>query len=206
MTFNRAVLELDADVDGDGSDETGVFTMVGNLEIQEVVDPQPILDNAAGNISSVIESILNAGEAGRRGVFVDLGAGAHVFEINFIGWEGAEIDGTSVQWGNTGDSGILTEADATGADATTQMQVFHRYLLAGTFDSFSPARLYVGEYADGTYGSPGIYSDHAPLKVMIQTNRGVRTSENPKTFDGSIQLIEVLDLSGTLDGQSILDL
>jgi hypothetical protein len=200
-SLDRAVLEIDADIDGDGNTETGVFHMVGDLEIQQIVRPSPILGPELGNIASAIRRIITDGEANRKGAYVDIGAGRHAFEINFLGWEGAQdSEGNDLQWGNTGDPNNLTIGDATGADPLVQMQVFHRYIQVGVIDSFSPARLYVGEYADGTYGMNGLYSDAAPLGVILEINNGVRTTENPESYDGSITAVEAIDLSNIIDG------
>jgi hypothetical protein len=197
-SLDRAVIEIDADVDGDGSDETGVFHMVGDLEIQQIVRPDPILGPELQNIQSAIRRILNDGEANRKGAYVDIGAGRHAFEFNFLGWEGAQdSDGNPVQWGNTGTGG--TVGDATGEDPLVQMQVFHRYLQVAVVDSFNPARLYVGEYTDGTYGTEGRYSQYTPMKVMLETQRGVRDAMNPNSYDGSITAVEVLNLEGMVD-------
>lgn len=204
-SLDRAVIEIDADVDGDGSDEKGVFKMVGDLEIQQVVRPDPILGPELQNIQSAVRRVLNDGEANRKGAYVDIGAGRHAFEINFLGWTGAEdSNGNAVQWGNTGTGG--TVGDATGEDPLVQMQVFHRYLQVGVIDSFNPARMWVGEYAgaesDDTgnvYGTEGRFKKYTPLKVILETGRGVRDSQNPNSYDGTITAVEVMNLEGTVD-------
>lgn len=195
--LQRAVLELDADVDPNTSgDDTGIFEMVGNLEITESTTVNHTLASGQGAALNAVlaDNINRLGDVlgdsvdidNRAGFYLDLGDGEHNFSINFNGWEGAtDSGGNAVQWGNTGDPSEVTHGDATGADPLTQMHVLQQYLLKGTYDSRrASARLKVGEYSPN-----GMYDDY--LHVTITEARMVRVADDPVAFDGSIKLSQV---------------
>lgn len=202
--LQKATLELDADIDGDGTKETGIFEMVGNLEIQQGMEVGFILASGQGSALNAVTSgtvdgiadLINAdGEiTNRAGFHLDLGGGRHTIELNFTGWEGAiDGDGNDLQWGNTGDPSGVTVGDATGADPLTQMHVLMEYLRIGEFDSRYPhARLEFGEYAP-----TGLYDDY--LHVVVRSVRENRTSESPITWDGSIILEETKNWTSVID-------
>jgi hypothetical protein len=187
--LDRGVLELTADVDGDGTDETGAFHLVGNVTVSEEVEKDFIFDNTASGLVSLVSDLSDVDIEPRKGFYLDIGAGAHVFEIEFRGWEGAN----AVPWG---DGSGTYPADATGEDPLRQMQCFLKYLQLSTTDSFSPATLRIGEYADGTYGANGAFD---PLEVAVQGPRNTHTAEEYSTFDGTFTAIEVLRLNEPID-------
>jgi hypothetical protein len=76
------------------------------------------------------------------------------------------------------------------------MQCFLRYLQLSTTDSFTPATLRIGEYADATYGSDGAFD---PLDVAVQGPRNTHTAEEYSTFNGTFTAIEVLRLNEPVD-------
>lgn len=198
MVLNRAVLELDADVDGDGTVETGVFHMVGDLEVQMNVRTSFLVGGAGSTINAVVAGLLGDGNRNRKGYALDLGAGRYQIEINFTGWEGSvDGDGNSLQWGNTGNGG--TVGDATGEDPFTQIQCLNEYLRVGVFDSVqSSARLRFGEYNDNTYGGGGgRYDDF--LTVAVESATQPRTSQDPNAYNGSISMFEVGSWQDVID-------
>lgn len=217
MTLERVVLELNADVDpNNAGKDKGVFELMGNLQVTEAGQTRFLVGGRGAVINSVTRSLLNAASRGqldagtvkRRGYHLDLGAGRHTFDINFLGWEGAQADtdddGTKeyLQWGNTDDPNNVTAGDATGADsATTQMQVLTRYLMIGEFDSrAADAKLRFGEYSDGTYAadnSDGLYEDY--LQVAIKGWDFNRVSESPATFNGRMQIEETSNWDDIVD-------
>lgn len=195
MTLHRAILEIDAQFKG--KTVTGEFNMVGNLTVSE----QTRLDYVAGNTFGKLNAITQrlTGNPSRRGIFIDLGAGAHTFEVEFNGWEGAvDSDGNDVTWGDPSESSPSIW-NATGADPFTQLQVFHRYLSETTIDSINPARLYTGEYH-----STGLNNFEDVLYVAPQNPRGTHASEDYSTFDGMFQFIEVERLDTVLDAKERL--
>ena len=200
--LNKIVLEISADVDEDGSEEDGVFMMQSNASWSEQVEIGYILGGAGSQVNAVFQNLTGGSEL-RKGVFVDIGGGSHIMEIQFTGWTGAvDEDGNNLQWGNTGNDSTLTVSDATGAEPLEQIAVLNRYLLKSLHGSFKPATLYAGEYADGTYGDNGIFD---PMKVAIQSPRQTHQAGDYSTYDGSMTCVETIDLSGSLDGLSQLD-
>jgi hypothetical protein len=198
VTLNsEARLEIEADIDGDGNIETGVFSLVGNLEITEGIRTGYIVNGRGSTVNSVTSSLLADGEAKRRGFYLDLGGGQHTYEISFTGWRGAYYENDQgnrvpVQWGNTGDDSQLTVGDATGEDPVTQMQIFFNYLRTAEIDSRRPARLQVGQYHPD-----GVLDDH--LQVVVESPRGSHVARDYSTWDGTITLIEAEALGETVD-------
>lgn len=197
MTLEHAVLELDADVNPNTSGkDLGVFEFKGDLEVNQRLNVDHLLSHEYGNINSVVTSTpgIVANEK-RVSFFLDLGAGVHAHEINFLGWEGS---GDKYQFGDgTGNE----QADATGEGPYHQMQCFMQYLRTGEYDSRDEhARLRIGEYSDGRYsedGVDGIYDDYLHVTVMNMSNN--RQAEQPIAFNGSLLLIETQDLTGPVD-------
>lgn len=189
-TLNKAVLEITADPDNDGSEETGTFEMVGNATVGEEVQVDYQLGGAGDTVNSIVQEYLFDKQHRRRGVFLDLGAGSHIFEIDFNGWEGAvDQDGNPLKWGDG--SGSLP-ADATGEDPLTQMQIFNQYLRTGTTDSLNPATLKIGQYhPDGALDDK--------LDVAVQGPKHVHAAEDYSTFDGTVTCVEVERLDIAID-------
>lgn len=192
--LDRGVLELTADVDDDGTQETGAFHLVGNVSITQEVQKDYWFENTASGLVSLVSDISSLELEQRKGLYLDVGAGAHIFEIEFIGWDGAtDGDGNPVPWG---DGSGTFPADATQDEPLRQLQCFNRYLQLSTTDSFNPATLHLGEYSDGTYGSNGAFD---PLKVAIQGPRNSKAYEQFSSFDGTFTAIEVLQADQAID-------
>lgn len=190
MTLQKAKLTVDADVDGDGSAETGIFEFEGNLNITTGIRTGFIIENRGSTINSVVSSNIGNGESKRRGVFLDLGGGTHYVEVNFRGWEGSPG-----QWGDDGTDDGVSKTDATGAGPVSQLDVLKKYLLVGEFDSRGPATLEYGEYS-----SSGVYE---PLDVVVEAPQSTKAAEDGSWFDGSITFLEVIDMTGGgLDGSN----
>lgn len=206
-TLDRAIVEMSADVDGDGNTENGRFHMVGNVTVSEQVEPDYWFGGRGSTINSVINRTLLDKAGGRQQFYLDLGAGSHIHEIEFMGWEGAkDSDGNDVLWGDP-NAQKGTVANATSQDALVQMQTFNKYLKNGIVDSFSPAYLHVGEWTDGIYnngdpieacnGEEGLFGK--PLKIVLMGPRMVKASEEFKTFNGSYQAVETLEIDQFID-------
>lgn len=206
MTLQTPVLELNVDIDDEGGElsehlETGVFMMAGNVEVNERVEVRYPLGPELTKLNSIITSESGTKGAGRRGYYLDLGDGRHVFEINFLGWEGAiDSDGNAVPWGDTSEPSPSIY-NATQADPTTQINVFQNYLRLGQFGSDTRhAHFRWGEYSDGTYardGEDGLYEDYLPVAPISASFN--RTSEQPVAYDGSITLIEMASWETLVD-------
>jgi len=184
------ILELQADVDDDGSVETGVFELGGNATVSEQVQKDYTFDNTASGLVSLVSNLTGLERQRRQGFYLDIGAGAHLFEIDAQPWRGDN----SPQFG---DGSGTFPADATGNDPRDQMQCFGRYVQLALTDSFTPATLYWGEYADGTHGTNGAFD---PLQVAVSEPRTTQDStEQFNSFDVSVTCIEVLQLDQPVD-------
>lgn len=203
MTLKHPVLELTTDVDEDGDAETGVFEMKGDVELMHRTNVAHMFGKNLGNVNAITTGIAEdvTGEAAigsnRVSYYLDLGAGTHAFELNFLGWEGAPGKYT---WGDPGEN-QGSKANATGQHVEHQESCLMEYLRMGEYDSTNEhARLRYGEYSDGTYASDGldgIYDDY--LHVTIQDASLNRSAESPYTFDGSIMIEETNSVSDALD-------
>lgn len=192
-----AVLTVDADIDGDGSAETGRFVMEDNIDIRPGLRTGFLLDNRGSTVNSVLSSFADdrtqqTGEATskRKGVYLDLGGGVRSVEIEFTGWTGS-----NVQWGNTGDSSSKTVGDATGAEALSQLEVLFRYLEIAEIDSRNPATLEYGEHHPG-----GLYD---PMDVVLESPQGLRSSDDSSTFSGTLTFLSVQSLDEAVDGLNL---
>jgi hypothetical protein len=197
MTLHEAVLEVDCDVDDDGNEETGEFHMVGNVTVTEQTQMQYSVGDVGQTVNSVFQRITD--NPTRRGVYIDLGEGNHIFDIQFDGWRGAkDSSNVSVTWGDPSKPSPSI-ANATGEDPLTQMQVFHQYLRKTVIDSLNPARLRVGEY-----DSSGLSGFADELYVVPQAPQMSHQAEEYSTVTGNMQLFEVERLDTVLDAKERL--
>lgn len=213
MTLHRATLELDADVDpGASGKETGMFEMVGDLEVSESMNTMFFIASGQGSTVNAVTSgtidaisdLLNSDTeiTNRAGFHLDLGGGQHQFELNFLGWEGAtDKDGNNVQWGDP--NRPIGVANATGEAPLTQMQCLMEYLRIGEFDSRYPhARLRFGEYSGGTdpagnaYPS-GLYDEY--IHVAVKNINMTRVAGEEVSFNGSLSLEETKNWTAAID-------
>lgn len=188
--LKKAILTIEGDVDGDGTAETGEFHMVDNIEIVPGMRTGFLLDNRGSTVNSVVSESTGQGESKREGIFLDLGGGVRSVEISFAGWSGSDE-----QWGNTGDATSVTQTDATGAAALTQLEVLFQYLAVSEIDSRNPATLAYGEHHSG-----GLYE---PLDVVLESPQGTRSSEESSTFNGTLTFLSVRSLEQAIDGQEM---
>ena len=193
--LDRGVLELTADVDDDGSDETGVFELHGNSVLTQEINKDYVFDNTASGLVNLASEISGFELEQRKGFFLDIGGGAHIHEFEVTPRENAvDGDGNAIQWGDGSGS---FPADATQDDPLKQIQCFQRYVQLSKTDSFQPATLHVGEYSDGTYGSNGALD---PLKVAVQGPRANKDARDDFTsFTLNITCLEVLTLDQSID-------
>lgn len=193
--LDRGVLELTADVDDDGTQETGVFVFGGDVSLTQEIQKDFIFENTASGLITLTEDLAGFDVEARKGLYLDIGGGQHVIEIEFLGWEGTN----SLQWGD--DSGTFP-ADATGEDVFKQIQCFMRYCQLATTDSFNPATLHIGEYTDGTYqNSDGNTVNGAfdPLDVAVSGPQNTKADDQFKDFTGTVTCLEVQRLDQSVD-------
>lgn len=204
--LDRAILQIDADVDDDGTDETGEFHFLGNAVVNEEVQEDYLIGGTGSNVNAVIDAVLDAagvtqfGDGWNKGFFFNLGGGSHIFTIQFDSWEGAvDSNGTALPWGDTEESQGTIE-NGTGQDPLFQMQVFQNYIRRASADSIAPATLHIGEYTDGTPSAAsgaGVFSN--PLDVAIPGTNGIHAAEDYKSFSGTITCVEIFKLTNPLD-------
>lgn len=184
--LQRAILRIKADVDGDGTKETGEFHMMGNLVATPSIRTGFLVGGRGSSLLSIISNLVGAGDSLRRQFFIEAGGGAHAIEIEFSSWEGAQDEaGNPVQWGNTGLGG--TVGDATGEDPISQIDVLMWYQMVADVDSREPAVLEYGEFSQ-----QGRYD---PLDVVIEGPNFTRAAEDGEWFDGRMTLISAADLN-----------
>lgn len=202
MTLGRVVAEMDVDFGGGGT--TGVFHFYGDIQVEEQIRTGFLVGNRGSSVNAIIQDTAEAGEPKRKGAHVDAGGGQHALQLTFRGWEGAtDKDGNDLQWGDDPSPGV-SETSATGANATTQVNVFNHYLRVGTFDSRSPVRVRYGEFSDGTYASEaGVLDDY--LECVVESPSLTRDAEEGKTFTGSLTFVETLTASEAIDAIEKLD-
>ena len=177
------VLELSADF-GDGT-VTGEFHLAAGVEINEEVSVSYLVGGAGEAVTAVFSDYFAGGVEGRESAYVDVGAGAHVFEIAIQSFSGSD----QYQWGNTGQADAPTQEDATGGTALQQKQVLLNYLRHGRSDSVSPAHLTVGEYS-----SAGFLDDE--IDVTIPAANGFKSPNmGSARAELSLTCVEVADLS-----------
>ncbi|MBX0325799.1 hypothetical protein EGH21_22535 [Halomicroarcula sp. F13] len=187
--LNKAVLVVEADVDGDGTAETGEFHMSGNLKITPSIRTGYLIGGRGSTVNSVASSTSGSDQAKRQGFYLDLGGGARLYEIEFDQWEGSDD-----QWGNTGDSSSVSQTDATGAAPMTQLEVLMEYLAVAEIDSRNPATLRCGEHH-----ANGLYDE---LDVAVEGPQGTRSAEDGSWWSGNITLVTLQSLEKTIDGAS----
>lgn len=197
--LNRAVLTIEADADGDGTAETGVFEMGGNLTVRPQIRTGFLIEDRGSTINSVIASWVDDygaadGETSkRRGFYVDLGGGQFTWDIEFRGWEGSVDDeGNSLQWGDD-PAPSRTQTSATGEPPMTQISVLMRYINNAEIDSRGPATLEVAEFSTN-----GLYD---PLDVILEGPQTTARASEPDGFDGRMTCIHAADLNDAYDAQ-----
>lgn len=193
--LQRAKLTINADVDGDGSDETGVFEMAGDLQVVPSLRTGYLIGGRGSTVNAIISSTVADGENKRKGFFLDLGGGAHVVEIQFKGWDGAKYTDSNgnvqtATWGDTSKA-VGSKANATGEGPVAQMDVLMKYLSVAEIDSRDTATLEYGEYS-----SPGRYD---PISVVIEGPSFQKTAMEEKEFTGSLTCIAAQDITEAAD-------
>lgn len=197
MTLQRARLTIDGDPDEDGTTETGVFEMAGNMTLAPGVRTGYLV-GGQGSTANAVFGDLTGTQSNREGVYLDLGGGVSKVDINFWGWEGAtDQNGNNYQWGND-DAQTKTQASATGQDPLTQICVFIKYLETASIDSFGAATLEYGEFASDSTDPDALYD---PIPVAIEGPEVERAAEDGSWFTGRITCLRAAELNKIVDGQ-----
>jgi len=175
--LSGAELVVEADVDGDGSGETGVFDLSSDVEITFSPATQALASFRDGTIQAIAANL--TGIDSRSALRLDIGQGVFVVDVSFISFEGS-----SGQWG---DGSLDPAADATGDGPLRQLSVLAEYLNQGRFDSRQAAKLQTAEYSDG-----GEY-DSLDVAPVDQPSLSF-AADDPSAISGSISFVSVASL------------
>jgi len=188
-------LEIDADVDGDGTAETGVFELApidqdSREALSGLVRTGFLLNNEFPQIAALASDVLGDGEASQKGIHLNVGGGEYAYQINFERPIDATVDGTNLpQWGDG--SGSMPGGATGSAYPSDYEQCFNNYVRVGQPDSETPAR-----FKWGQFHSNGALDDQ--LDVVV---------EQPQItpLAGEQKLSISMTLVATIDGGQKLD-
>jgi hypothetical protein len=171
--IDGAKITMSADVDGDGSDETGVFDLSTGITLNPSIRTGDLIGGAGSSAFSIVDRVI--GDDGQRAGFnLDIGGGAEVATIDFRSFEGST--------GRWGDGTSNDQADAEGDSVQRQISVLFQYLRTGTYDSRNAIKLEWGEFSD-----PGVYE---ALNVTFEEpTLTFDADEQTSAFDGSITFV-----------------
>ena len=160
------------------------FELSYNAEITANVRTGYILDGSGDTFTSIFQSLAESSGlfeewSLREGIYLDLGGGERVVEIEFENWSGSDI-----LWG-----------DAAGESAMTQMDVLHNALVTTQIDSFRPATLEYGEFSrNGRYD---------PMDCAIESPAVNYDVERPSSVTGNITAIAVATFDEGVYGDAL---
>ena len=185
----KAVLEIDL-VDDSGTERTCVFEIYEDLEITPSTTKQYLLGNRGQYVREAFE--ISSGALGvdlpsagnRRGYHVDGGAGIVTLTVSAKGGD------RDVRWGdgssNASDPSSITKYDAEGCDPGDQRDVLDWVVSQSKTDSASPARLYYGQWSDGTHASAaGAYDN--PRIIAISELSAPNPPDDTSAFDITLE-------------------
>jgi len=179
-TQDYPIFEITADFPERGS-------TTGRFEFKKAT-PEPtirtgkLVDDRFSNVAGALGAV--SGEGGRKDATVDVGGGRHLNRIRVT-----SLTGYDGQWGYTDDAGVTNAASASGGDRIQKAQVFNRYLLYASPDSFSPATLEYGEYA------PGGFMPEGALDVFVEDPTWSLPRDESSSFVGELNFVSTIDLS-----------
>lgn len=180
---NRAILEIDVK-DDSGTTRTGAFHLQEDLEDTGVVSKQYLLSNRGQYLreaydvaADVIPEAQTADLESRRGYHVDGGAGQYTQQLD------VSISSDEDPWGDGSadptNPDDISKYDASGdCDLTTKKQIFEWYVTQSKTGSLGQARLYIGQWSDGTYAdAAGVFGK--PLATAIHETSVTRDPDEP---------------------------
>lgn len=175
MTLQGAILTVDGDS----------FAMHGNISLSAGIRTGYILEGTGDTWTAIWKSLVEATDLPvdwefREGIYLDLGGGAHVVEIEFKGWKGSNL-----AWGD----------GYSDADPITQLNVLEQKLVETQIDSFRPAILEYGEYSPS-----GMFE---PLEVAVEGPRFTHSADDPSTFTGEMVCIAVAAINSEVFGDAL---
>jgi len=188
---DKAVLEIDLP-DSDGTIHTGVFqlredlTDAGELNRQYLLSNRGLYLREAYDISAglIPDDVVEADIESMRGYHVDGGAGRWAERLT--GTVGPAED----PWGDgSAAAGEYNKFDASGnVPLRAKKDVFQWYASQAAIDSRGKARLYIGEWTDGTHASTAGFHDK-PMTVAIPEIQVTKNSEDPSALEVTIEAV-----------------
>lgn len=209
---NRAILEIDGA--GDYADRTGVFVLREDLDDTETIEPTHLVGNRGQYISELYEQatgldptdILPESDQPRRaGYHLDGGAGEDEWTISGTTAAGDPDE----QWGDGStdpdDADDVSSFDATGCHPTAKRDILGAWIAQNRIDSGGQARLYRGEWSDGTYADePGAFNE--PITVAVQNAQLQRESGDSSAASITIELVRTTSVPDITDqAEDIVD-
>lgn len=186
-----AYLEIDLE-DADGTVHTGVFQLredldqTGDITINYLLSNRGQLLREAFDIGTDLmpENVTDADLERRKGYDVDGGSGIWTQSITAKGAQGDTWgDGST----DPNDESDVSKYDATGSDPQAMKEVIEWYLTQPRHGSTGNARLYVGEWSDGTHadtaGAMG-----KPFRCAIREGTINRDPDDPSMVEVSLKL------------------
>jgi len=192
MTLSdKAYLRID-----DGSGTTATFELQIGFEETTDIDKSYVLGNRGQYIRQVFDTdvtpLSNLAQGQRRtGYYIDGGAGVWQPTLQFrTGLEDVEWGDGS---GGTGPSNVVRR-DASGADVKpiSRKHVMEWWLARTRTDSFGQARLYWGEWTDGSIdGDAGAFNQPMPVAILsaVLSSPGVESGKTE--LDGTLELVHI---------------
>ena len=182
---NTAYLEIDVD------DTTAVFELregledVGEITIQYLLSERGQYLREIYDIGTdlVPDDVADADLENRKGYYVDGGAGSYGVRLTAQAGPGDQWgDGSS----NPDDEDDTTRYDATGSHPLAMKQVLEYAVAQSRTDSSNPARLYIGEWTDGTHAdAAGAFEQ--PLALAIEEATVTRPDDNPSAITVTLE-------------------
>jgi hypothetical protein len=205
----RAVLEIDI-VDDSGAERTCVFELREDLEVTTSTTKTYLIGNRgqylreAVDLGSDVLGIDLPEADNRRGYHVDGGAGVETITIEATGGD------RGLQWGDgstdPNDPADVSQYDATGCDPGAQRDILDWIVSQAKTDSASPARLFHGEWSDGTHaGDAGAFGK--PRAVAIREATLPNPPDESSAFNATIEMIwtDVFPSASVDDAQQAID-
>ncbi|GGK74512.1 hypothetical protein [Haloarcula sebkhae] len=187
---DSAILEVDV-VDETGDTRTCAFQVKEELEDTGNVAKTYLIGSRGQYLRAAYEiadktvpgELADENTESRRGYFVDGGAGQYVEQI------AGKAGDRDLQWGDGStdptDPNDISKYDATGCDTLAQKQIFEYVISQSKTGSLGQARLYWGQWSDGTYAdSAGAFG--RPLTVAIIETNVTDDPDDPNAIDVSI--------------------
>jgi len=174
----------------DDGANVGEFELSINLEETAEINKTFILSNRGQYIQEIYEQIVDdsdiATEQRRRGYHIDGGAGEWSHTLTFQ--TGLE----NVTWGDgSGGTGPdnVTENDASGenVNALSRKQVLENWVARTRTDSFGQAKLYWGEWSDGTYAAEaGAFGRPMNVAIREASLSSPEIDQDVNSFEGNL--------------------